>query len=445
MTISANCRWNHVCPGKRISIHAFAGKGPPRAIFAEINMVLRSETWLWVEAIGMIAALQTPVDTPYAVVVGTGFIGPVHVEALRRIGVHVRGILGSTPEKSREAARRLELPRGYADYADVLSDPEVSVVHLTSPNRHHRAQVMAALAAVKHVICEKPLAMTAAETAELAAAEAAHPHLICAVNYNVRFYPLALHARSLVRKGEIGELFHLHGSYMQDWLLYPTDFNWRVIAEEGGDLRAVGDVGTHWLDLATFVSGLEIESVMADLRTVHPVRQRPTAGSATFSDADSEGPDSTQPTPITTDDYGSVLLRFKGGARGACTFSQVAAGRKNCIRLELSGSKRSLAWNSERPDELWLGERGKPSQLLQRDPTILDATAARFSNYPGGHAEGYPDSFKQLYRAIYDDISSGRRSPEPLYATFADGHRELLLCEAIAESHRRGAWIPVGT
>ncbi|MBL9200849.1 MAG: Gfo/Idh/MocA family oxidoreductase [Opitutaceae bacterium] len=381
---------------------------------------------------------------PVAAVVGTGFIGPVHVEALRRLGVRVKGMLGSTPDKSRAAAAQLGLERGYEDYAAVLADREVTVVHLTSPNRHHRAQVLAALGTGKHVICEKPLALTAAETAELVAAAKAHPQLVCAVNYNVRFYPLALHARALVRRGEIGEVLHLHGSYLQDWLLKPTDFNWRVLAAEGGDLRAVGDVGTHWLDLIGFVTGLEIESVMADLHTVHPVRERPAGGSVgTFTG--SPGPESGAPHPVavTTDDYGAVLLRFRGGARGVCHFSQVAAGRKNCLRFELSGTRRSLAWNSESPEELWIGERGEPSRLLQRDPGILDASAARFSAYPGGHAEGYPDTFKQLYRAIYADIAGGGPSAEPLYATFADGHRELVLCAAIAESHRTGRWVNV--
>ena len=379
-----------------------------------------------------------------AAIVGTGFIGPIHVEALRRLGVAVRGVVGSTPEKSHAAAAALGLPRGYDDLAAVLADPAVSAVHLASPNRHHRAQVLAALAAGKHVICEKPLALTAVESAELVAAAAAHPRLVCAVCYNVRFYPLVLHARALVRRGEIGDIFHLQGSYQQDWLLHPTDFNWRVAAEEGGALRAVGDVGTHWLDLIGFIAGLEVEAVMADLRTVHPVRQRPPAGSVeTFSGSAGAPAGAPRPVAVTTDDYGAVLLRFRGGARGVCSFSQVSAGRKNCIRFELSGSRRSLAWDSESPDELWIGERGESSRLLRRDPALLDPSAARFSDYPGGHAEGYPDSFKQLFRAIYADIAAGRPSPEPAYATFADGHRELVLCAAIAESHRRGTWVSV--
>lgn len=384
---------------------------------------------------------------PIVAIVGTGFIGPVHLEALRRLNVTVKGMLGSTPEKSAAAARAHGLKVGYASYDDILSDREVTVVHLASPNRMHHRQVLDALAAGKHVICEKPLGMTTRETSELvAAAAAAHPHLICAVNYNIRFYPSMLHARSLIQRWELGEVFHLHGSYEQDWLLLPTDFNWRVLAEEGGELRAVGDIGTHWLDLAQFVTGLEIEEVCADLRTVHPMRQRPSQGPVeTFSGKKGGPPPAAEPVAITTDDYASILLRFKGGARGCVTVSQVTAGRKNCVRLEIAGSKQALAWNSEQPEELWIGQRGAPNQVMLRDPSMMDAESAAYSNYPAGHAEGFPDAFKQLYRAIYADIRAGRRSAQPLYATFADGHRELLLCEAIARSHRTGAWVKVGS
>jgi predicted dehydrogenase len=386
-----------------------------------------------------------PEPGPTAAIVGTGFIGPVHLEALRRLAIPVRGILGSTPEKSIAAARAHGLEVGYATFAELLADPAVSVVHLTSPNRHHHRQVLEALAAGKHVICEKPLGMTPAETAELVAAAAAHPHLVCAVNYNIRFYPSALHARSMIQRGELGEVFHLHGSYEQDWLMLPTDFNWRVLAEEGGELRAVGDVGTHLLDLAQFVTGLEIEEVCADLQTVHPVRQRPPHGSVETFSGRSDGPaPATEPVAITTDDTASILLRFKGGARGCVTVSQVTAGRKNCVRLELAGSRKAIAWNSERPDELWIGQRGAPNQLMMRDPSMMTPDVAPYSNYPAGHAEGFPDGFKQLYRAIYADIRAGRQSPQPLYATFADGHRELLLCAAIARSHRTRSWVRVG-
>jgi predicted dehydrogenase len=378
---------------------------------------------------------------PVVAVVGTGFIGPVHVEALRRLGIRVKGVLGSSSAKSKASALSLKLDVGYKSLSEVLADRDVNVVHLASPNRAHKEQVLAALEAGKHVVCEKPLAMNAAEASELAEAARRHPELICAVNYNVRFYPLSIEARSLVRSGEVGDIFNLHASYTQDWLLYPTDFNWRVLAEEGGKLRAVGDIGTHLIDLILFICGVEIEYVMADLRTVHPVRFKPDAGSSTTFGKKAKV--EAAPVHVETEDCGSVLLRFKGGAKGVITVSQVNAGRKNCIRYEIAGSKCALAWNSESPDELWIGRRGAPNSLCLRDPALLNSAAAAFSGYPAGHVEGYPDTFKQLYRAIYADIAAGRRSPEPLDATFDDGLRELVLCEAIAQSNSTGTWVRV--
>ena len=380
---------------------------------------------------------------PSAAIVGTGFIGPVHLEALRRLAIPVRGVLGSSPEKSRAAAQNLGLAIGYDSYEALLQDSDVAVVHLTSPNRFHHHQVLAALEAGKHVVCEKPLAMTSAETRELVEAAKNHPNLICAVNYNVRFYPLCLHARALVQDGEVGRVFHLHGSYIQDWLHQPTDFNWRVLASEGGELRAVGDIGTHWLDLVSFVTGLEIEAVFADLGTVHETRYAPPQGSQETFSGKNPAPVEREAVPIDTEDFGSILLRFRGGAKGVLTVSQVVAGRKNSIKWEIAGEKKALAFDAERPNELWIGERNLPNGLLLRDPALLAESATAFADYPGGHNEGFPDTFKQLYRAIYADIETGKRSENPLYATFEDGHREILLCEAILKSHRAGGWIEV--
>jgi predicted dehydrogenase len=296
---------------------------------------------------------MTPIT---AAVVGTGFIGPVHVEALNRIGVRVKGILGSSHEKSRGTAQKLGLEVGYADYESLLADEEVQAVHLTSPNRFHLTQVLAALKAGKHVVCEKPLGMTTAETKKLVAAAKKYPSRVCAVNYNIRFYPLCLHAKQMVSSGALGDVLHVKGSYVQDWLLYPTDFNWRVLSEEGGALRAIGDIGTHWLDLVTFIGALEVESVMADLHTVHAVRQQPPQGSVeTFGGKQKKKKLETTPVKIDTEDYASVLLRFKGGARGVMTVSQVTAGRKNRLEFEIAGSKRAIAWNGEHPEELWIG------------------------------------------------------------------------------------------
>ena len=375
-----------------------------------------------------------------AALVGTGFIGPIHVEALRRNGVEVVGLLGSSLERGRKAAEALRIPKAYADYAELLADEQVKVVHLASPNRLHFEQCKQALAAGKHVVCEKPLAMNARETSELVAL-AGQTRVVAAVCYNIRFYPLCLEARQRVRDGELGEIYHVSGSYVQDWLLHDTDFNWRVLASESGPLRAVADIGTHWLDLMSFITGKEVESVCADLRTFLPTRQRPKGSVETFSSKLGKPPE-TEPIAIDTEDYGSILLRLKGGGNGVCTVSQVNAGRKNWLRYEIAGSKGALAWDSERPNELWIGRRDRANELLLRDPALLRAPANRYAVTPGGHNEGFVDTFKQLFRAVYEYIDGGDRESRP-FPSFADGHREVLLCDAILASQRSGAWAKV--
>lgn len=376
-----------------------------------------------------------------AAVVGTGFIGPVHIEGLLRAGVPVIGALGSSAEKSRQVAARWGLKKAYASYAEVLADPEVHVVHLATPNRLHFEQAKQALAAGKHVLCEKPLAMTAAESAELVRLAGAAGRA-CGVNYNIRYYPLCQEMAAKIRGGELGEIFHVAGSYVQDWLLKPDDFNWRVVAEEGGELRAVADIGTHWLDLVQFVSGRKIEAVCADLKTVWTERQRPVGGTDTFTG--SRGANrSTVPIAVTTDDYGAILLRFTGGARGVVWVSQVTAGRKNCLRLEIAGQRAAFSWESERPNELWVGQRDKANELLVKDPSLLSDAARRFADYPGGHNEGFPDSFKQCFTAFYSALASGDDGSTGAFPTFADGHREILLCEAILRSQREARWVDV--
>ncbi len=374
-----------------------------------------------------------------AAVVGTGFIGPVHVEGLRRAGVHVAGILGSSLEKSQAAAERLGIPRGYRDLTELLGDDTVDAVHLTTPNRHHFAEVQAVLAAGKHVLCEKPLAMTSAESARLAELAAASDR-VCGVNYNIRFYPLCMEARERIRRGDLGEVFHVSGAYVQDWLLYPTDFNWRVLADDGGELRAVADIGTHWLDLIQYMVDQPIIAVCADLRTVYPTRQRPVGSVQTFT---GEAPVDTYPVEITTDDYGAILLEFASGTRGVMHVSQVTAGRKNCLRWEIAGAKSAMAWESERPNDLWIGHRSSANEVLIRDPSLMSPAVRPYSDYPGGHNEGFPDTFKQLFRAFYGYIAAGDRTTPPSFPTFADGHRELLLCEAVLRSHRERRWVTI--
>jgi predicted dehydrogenase len=292
-------------------------------------------------------------------------------------------------------------------------------------------------------MCEKPLAVDSRESAELVQ-RAASSGLKTAVNYNVRYYPVCIEAAQRIASGELGDIFHITGSYVQDWLHQPTDFNWRVSSVEGGALRAMADIGTHWLDLVQTVGGCHVKSVCADLQTVHPIRKRPEGGVETFSGKVKSEVRPLIDVPIDTEDYGSVLLHFDNGARGTMHVSQVTAGHKNSIRFEIAGSKKSMAWNSQYPDELWIGNRNSPNEIVLRDPGMMSSTAAKHAQYPGGHNEGFPDTFKQLYRSFYAAIDGDAdyRHYHP-FPTFEDGHREILLCEAILKSGRTRAWVDV--
>jgi predicted dehydrogenase len=374
-----------------------------------------------------------------AAVIGTGFIGTVHVEALRRIGVQVRGVLGSTPDRGALGAEALGVAQAYPSLDALLEDSSVDVVHVTSPNHLHVSQAKRILEAGRHIICEKPLAMTAAESGELVEL-AAGSGLVNAVNFNIRFYPLHQHVREIVAAGDLGDIRFVTGHYFQDWLLLDTDWNWRLEPEKGGALRAVGDIGSHWLDLATFLTGQAIVAVMADLATFVTTRHQPSGPVETFSrerNADTVGRE------MGTEDVASILLRFANGARGAISVSQISAGRKNSLRWEIDGSTSAAAWDSEMPEHLWIGHRDRPNELLLRNPALMSPAGQAAAALPGGHVEGFGDTFAALFRAIYADVELGAPSPRPPYATFADGHDEMLVGEAIAESARVGRWIDV--
>jgi predicted dehydrogenase len=374
-----------------------------------------------------------------AAVIGTGFIGTVHVEQLRRIGVQVRGVLGSTPERGETRADALGVPRAYASLEAILDDPSVDIVHVTSPNYLHVPQTKQILASGRHVVCEKPLAMTAAESSELVALAATSAR-VNAVNFNQRFYPLHAHVREMVGGGGLGDVRFVTGHYFQDWLLLETDWNWRLEPDKGGSLRAVGDIGSHWLDLATFLTGQRIVEVMADMATFIPVREQPKGPMETFA---TERTSDTVERPMATEDVATVLLRFENGARGSVAVSQISAGRKNSLQWEIDGSTGSAAWDSETPDHLWLGHRERPNEILQRNPALMGEAGRAAAALPGGHVEGFADTFGALFRAVYADVAAGRAAERPAYATFADGHDEMLVGDAIAESARVGRWVEV--
>jgi len=374
-------------------------------------------------------------------VVGTGFIGPAHVEGLRRNGIQVLGLAENTREKAEAKAAEMGIPRVYDSFEAMLADPDIDVVHLATPNLLHFPHAEAALLAGKHVVCEKPLAVSATESAELVRL-AADRNLVNAVNFNIRMYPMVQQARSLIQSGEIGDLFILQGSYLQDWLLFPTDWNWRLEPDLGGTLRAVGDIGSHWLDLMTFVTGLRVVEVYADFKTFLPIRKKPARPLETFTGKVLQASDYID-QPIYTEDYATILLHYENGVRGVVTVSQVCSGRKNRLFFEISGSKSSLAWDGERPNELWGGHRTDPNQVLLKDPSLLTPEARQTASYPGGHAEGFPDTFKQLYKKVYDYIFAGDFNCQSDFPTFADGHYEMILCEAIERSAKEGRWMQI--
>src|SRR5436190_11456096 len=382
---------------------------------------------------------MSPLADIGAAVIGTGFIGTVHVEQLRRIGVNVRGVLGSTPERGAASAARLTVGPSDASLDALLADPTVDVVHVTSPNHLHVPQASAILAAGKHVVCEKPLALTADESAGLVD-QARSSGLVNAVNFNIRFYPLHQHMREVVADGQLGDIRFVTGHYFQDWLLHDTDWNWRLEPDKGGALRAVGDIGSHWLDLMAFVTGQPIVSVMADLATFVMARQEPTGPVETFS---TERSAHTVTRPMGTEDAATLLLRFANGARGSVAVSQISAGRKNSLQWEIDGSDGAAWWDSETPDHLWLGHRDRPNELLLRNPALMGTAGRAAAALPGGHVEGFGDTFGALFRAIYADVLVGRPSANPPYATFAGGHDEMLVNDAIAASARDGRWIDV--
>ncbi len=374
-----------------------------------------------------------------AAVIGTGFIGTVHVEALRRIGVQVRGVLGSSPERGRIRADDLGVTRAYGSLEDLLDDESVDVVHVTSPNDLHVPQAREILAAGKHVVCEKPLAMTAAESADLVAL-AAESGRINVTNFNIRYYPLNQHAHELVTGGGLGEVRLVTGRYFQDWLLLDSDWNWRLQPDRGGALRAVGDIGSHWLDLMTFVTGQHVQAVMAELTTFIDTRLEPTGPVETFS---TERSADAVAREIGTEDTATILLRFDGGARGAVSISQISPGRKNSLVYEIDGSEGAWSWDSEQPDQAWHGHRDRPNEILIRNPALMGPAGQAASALPGGHVEGFFDTFCAHFRAVYADVVAGVASSPPGYPTFADGHDEMLVGDAIARSAREARWVEV--
>ncbi len=375
-------------------------------------------------------------------VIGTGFIGPAHVEALSRLSnTAVVALAECSDEIARSKAEMLGIEKHYGNYRQLLDDDDIQSVHICSPNYLHFEMAKAALVAGKHVICEKPLAISVAEAEELVDV-AKKKGLVNAVNFNIRYYPLMRQVRTMVQKGDVGDVLAVQGSYLQDWLFHPTDYNWRLEPEESGKSRAIADIGSHWMDLVEHITGLRITEVCADFATFHKIRKKPLKPVETYAGKVLK-PEDYQDVPINTEDYATVLFKFENDGRGVMTVNQVAAGRKNRLYFEIDGSKEAIAWESEMPNQIWIGKRDGNNEIMMRDPSLVYPEAANLIGYPGGHNEGFPDTFKQLFKEVYAHIAGGSSGPCS-YPTFADGLREMVLCEAIMESNSKRAWVKAG-
>ena len=373
-------------------------------------------------------------------VIGTGFMGRVHTEAIRRLGnVEVAAVADVTADLAERFGRQFGVERATGDYRTLLADPGIEALHVCTPNALHCPISKEVMLAGKHVLCEKPLALSSAEARELVDVAKATGAVNC-LNHNLRYYPVVQHIRQMVAGGDLGEVLVVQGTYSQDWLLYDTDWNWRIDAKENGPLRVMGDIGSHWMDMVQHLTGLKITSLCADLQIFHKTRKRPKTAVETFA-GKTLRPEDYDEIPIETEDFGAVLVRLGERARGAFTASQVNTGCKNRLQMEIYGTKAGVIWNQERPDELWVGQRNTPSYLIIKDPALLAEKARSFADLPGGHSEGYDDAHKQVFRRFYQ--RGADRSAPIDYPTFADGLQMMQLLEKVLESHRQRAWVDV--
>ena len=371
-------------------------------------------------------------------VIGTGFMGRVHLEMLRRVEhVEIAAIAGRNAAAAEALGSAFRVP--HTSLEAVLRDPSIDAVDICTPNAMHFTMARGALRAGKHVLCEKPVATTVEEAEELVAL-ANMANLRNGVCHNLRCYPMVQQMRRMREDGDLGEILVVQGTYSQDWLLYETDWNWRVTTKDGGPSRAMADIGSHWFDTAEHVTGLRVHTLCADLATVHLTRRQPKKAVETFANKMLAADDYVD-TSVDTEDVGAVVFRMGARARGSMTASQVSAGHKNRLSIEIYGTKAGVAWDQERPDELWIGHRDSPNCIIVKDPSLLKPAARAYADLPGGHSEGYDDTFKQVFRRFYRSIADP--AAERDYPQFADGLRQLVILRAELESSRTRAWVDV--
>jgi predicted dehydrogenase len=374
-------------------------------------------------------------------IIGMGYIGASHVEALRRIGfVEITAVADVNYSLAKKKAEEFFIPKCYHTVEELLADPEIQAVHNCTPNNLHAAINEQILLAGKHLFSEKPLARTSEEAQGTLDLFQKQKGLVAAVNFNYRMNPLVQEIKQRIRQGEIGRLTLVHGSYLQDWLLYETDYNWRIEPEISGPSRCMADIGSHWMDAVQHVTAARITEICADLVTVIPVRKKAKTQVETFSlNADAEFEDQV----IKTEDYGAVLFKMDNGVHGVFHVSEVSAGHGCYFNFEIDGSKASLSWNQETADQMWMGFRDQDNLQIMRNPNHMQAESRRYTGLAKGHPEGWNDAFKNNIWSFYQYIAAGKvlgRDPCD-FATLEDGLRIIKLTEAILESSRTRQWV----
>jgi len=369
-------------------------------------------------------------------VIGTGFIGAVHVETLHRLG-NIDVVAIADVKDPQEKAQALFVEKGYADYKKMIEEENLDAVHICTPNILHYEQAMFAMRNGVNIMCEKPLTTSlglASELNEFALKQG----LFCAINFMIRYNPMVMQIKQMVKHNDVGVIFSIHGSYLQDWLYYDTDYNWRLEPDVSGESRAFADIGSHWIDMVEYTTGLRVTEVLADFATFYPVRKKPNKPIETYSGM-SLKPENYDTVPIRTEDYVAVLFHLDNGAHGSCVISQMYAGRKNQTILSIGGSKCALHWDSELANDLWVGHRSAYNETVVKDPSILYQSTREIISYPGGHGEGFADTFKHHFRDFYRAVERGIVD-QTAYATFSDGEREMALAEAIVKSAKSKTW-----
>ena len=370
-------------------------------------------------------------------IVGVGFIGVAHIEAIRRLG-NVEVVAIADPVDAEKKAENLGVPKAYQDYKEMIKAESLDMLHICTPNFTHCDIAIYAMDHDVNVICEKPMCCTL-EEAEKMIAKAKEKNLVNGVNYHNRWYPMTAQLKEMVKKGEFGDIHAVYGEFSQDWLLYETDYNWRVEASESGKTRAVSDIGTHWLDLMENITGLSVVEVCADFKILHDTRKKPLSVVETFTNSKTDV--AYEDVKVTTEDHANLMFRLSNGALGSVVLSQIIPGKKADLTLKFAGMKQSAVWSSDTCNEVWLGRRGEYSRVFEKDPGMLDAAVVVNAGYPGGHGEGFPDAFKNGMRAMYADINVKDKNPQ--YATFETGRHEVILCDKILESATERKWITI--